>query len=108
MSCATYRKLPVEVEAVRVRDACDAAEKDWRGLPRWMIEAYERGEVLFVNQPRRIRVVTGHSDKPEWATGDIEDWIVRGVAGELYPCKPDIFEATFEPMPVSGNEEETG
>ncbi len=24
------------------------------------------------------------------------DWIIRGVKGELYPCKPDIFEATYE------------
>ena len=26
------------------------------------------------------------------------DWIIRGVAGEFYPCKPDIFEATYEPV----------
>lgn len=25
------------------------------------------------------------------------DWIIRGVKGELYPCKPDIFELTYEP-----------
>lgn len=25
------------------------------------------------------------------------DWIIRGVKGELYPCKPDIFDATYEP-----------
>jgi hypothetical protein len=25
------------------------------------------------------------------------DWIIRGVKGEFYPCKPDIFEATYEP-----------
>jgi hypothetical protein len=28
------------------------------------------------------------------------DWIIRGVQGELYPCKPDIFEATYEPAEV--------
>lgn len=27
------------------------------------------------------------------------DWIITGVAGELYPCKPDIFAATYEPVP---------
>ncbi len=27
---------------------------------------------------------------------DMGDWIIRGVKGELYPCKPDIFEATYE------------
>ena len=26
------------------------------------------------------------------------DWIIRGVKGEYYPCKPDIFEATYEPL----------
>ncbi len=28
---------------------------------------------------------------------DMDDWIIRGVMGELYPCKPDIFAATYEP-----------
>jgi len=27
---------------------------------------------------------------------DINDWIIKGVKGEFYPCKPDIFEATYE------------
>jgi len=27
---------------------------------------------------------------------DVGDWIIRGVKGEFYPCKPDIFEATYE------------
>lgn len=26
------------------------------------------------------------------------DWIIKGVKGEFYPCKPDIFEATYEPV----------
>ena len=26
------------------------------------------------------------------------DWIIKGVRGEFYPCKPDIFEATYEPV----------
>jgi hypothetical protein len=29
---------------------------------------------------------------------DAGDWIIRGVKGELYPCKPDIFAATYEPV----------
>lgn len=28
-----------------------------------------------------------------------KDWIIRGVKGEFYPCKPDIFEATYEAVP---------
>lgn len=34
------------------------------------------------------------------------DWIIRGVKGEHYPCKPDIFEATYDPAPESGKAEE--
>lgn len=30
-------------------------------------------------------------------TAQVGDWIIRGVQGELYPCKPDIFAATYEP-----------
>lgn len=31
-------------------------------------------------------------------TASLGDWIIRGVKGEFYPCKPDIFEATYEPV----------
>lgn len=30
--------------------------------------------------------------------GKVGDWLIKGVKGELYPCKPDIFEATYEPV----------
>lgn len=30
-------------------------------------------------------------------TAATNDWIIKGVKGEIYPCKPDIFEATYEP-----------
>lgn len=33
-----------------------------------------------------------------WLQVKLGDWIIRGVKGEFYPCKPDIFEATYEPM----------
>lgn len=31
-------------------------------------------------------------------TATIGDWIIKGVKGEIYPCKPDIFEMTYEPV----------
>ncbi len=34
---------------------------------------------------------------------DIGDWIIKGVKGEFYPCKPDIFELTYEPVPDKGH-----
>jgi len=32
------------------------------------------------------------------------DWIIKGVKGEFYPCKPDIFDATYEPVETSNEE----
>jgi hypothetical protein len=37
---------------------------------------------------------------------DINDWVIRGVRGEFYPCKPDIFAATYEPEGNSARQEE--
>ena len=31
-----------------------------------------------------------------------DDWIIQGIAGELYPCKPDIFEQTYEQVKEAG------
>lgn len=52
--------------------------------------------------------VRSHGPRPSEAHGYIDtlegghivspgDWIITGVKGEHYPCKPDIFEATYEP-----------
>ena len=34
--------------------------------------------------------------------GEVGDWIIKGVKGEFYPCKPDIFAATYEPIEQAG------
>lgn len=31
-----------------------------------------------------------------WVNYTLGDWIIKGVKGEFYPCKPDVFEATYE------------
>ena len=31
-----------------------------------------------------------------WMTASLGDYVIKGIAGEFYPCKPDIFEATYE------------
>lgn len=36
------------------------------------------------------------------------DWIIKGVKGELYPCKPDIFQATYDPEPILDEQEYPG
>jgi hypothetical protein len=36
----------------------------------------------------------------------VGDWIIRGVKGEFYPCKPDIFAATYEPVAAGDTQED--
>ena len=90
-----YRKRPVEVEAFRLGH---------QPFPWWFSGA------LVASVSVGGSVVRSISWGPEPPTsikitistleGDVTahdgDWIIRGVAGELYPCKNDIFEATYE------------
>lgn len=100
-----YRKKPVVIEAFRITEETRRDNRDW---PNWLNEAWnqERSSVGSVC-PYRF----GDGDGPlgvmtleGFMKCDIGDWIIRGVKGELYPCKPDIFEATYEPaQPPKGN-----
>jgi len=54
---------------------------------KWSWQEYE--EVVRV-QGLKIFTLEGS------LTASVGDWIIKGVKGEFYPCKPDIFEATYE------------
>lgn len=77
-----FRKKPVEIEAVQWLKAGDHPE----------VKIHTQGGDVFVNGQHYIDTLEG---KMLVTPGD---WIIRGVKGELYPCKPDIFEATYEPV----------
>ena len=82
-----YRKRPVEVEAIRL--AGDSVSEAVQFVPP---DQFAGGGVLpddgrfFVD----IKTLEGTMRAVEG------DWIIRGVQGEHYPCKPDIFAATYE------------
>ena len=83
-----YRKKPVVIEAVW-----------WDGtFPTWM----QIREMAEADRPVTRRSDDG--DYIEIATlegkmrANLGDYIIKGVKGELYPCKPDIFAATYEPV----------
>jgi hypothetical protein len=107
-----YRKKPVVIEAVRYG-------KDQDG--RWYPGAVERVAAFMLGREVDAQL-TDHQitdvvrpdaqwDPPEYADmqmwdgvahGDwlplaSGDWVIKGVKGEFYPCKPDIFAATYEP-----------
>ena len=73
---AKFRKKPVVVEA----------------------EQYQHG----IHTPDGVRPCTGTHGHIQTLEGDMEvsdlDWVITGVKGEKYPCKPDIFAATYEPV----------
>ncbi len=112
---AKYRKKPVVIEAVRWRgyssnlgltqeaasQPAEITEENMHGInyasiPDWMPEPLltgtnpDVGGVLRDGDDLLIGTLEGvHRAKPG-------DWIIRGIKGELYPCKPEIFAATYE------------
>lgn len=85
-----YRKKPVVIEAFQW-----TGERDKHEAPTWIVEAIRAGSVRFENTgtPRAALLI----DTLEGTLrADPGDWIIQGVKGELYPCKPDIFAATYE------------
>jgi hypothetical protein len=83
-----WRKKPVIIEAIQVRDDGSFSWNTW-----WIQEAMTHGRVM------RYPGINGWSIRTLEGVMNAEpgDWIIQGVKGELYPCKPDIFEATYEP-----------
>lgn len=75
------RKKPVEVEVFHVKLGCSVSE---------MVEFTEgNGDINEVGQ-FYIRTLEGDMFV------SLNDYIIKGVNGEFYPCKPDIFEKTYD------------
>lgn len=85
-----FRKKPVVIEAIHVASAIEDIRKNWGALPRWFHEAYEKGTIISEGSKLKVKTLEGEM------TAEFEDWIVRGVKGELYPIKSDILAATYE------------
>ena len=74
-----FRKRPVEIEAIQYK-------------PETLRECMEFcGAVHSVPDATLVIVTLEGSMR-----ASVGDWIIKGVSGEFYPCKPDIFEATYE------------
>lgn len=89
-----FRKKPVVIEAVRY-----LGNGNVEGTPpEWLWKALENGTARFPNgsDPLMLYTLESLADRPLVVSPG--DWIIRGVQGELYPCKPDIFAATYEPV----------
>lgn len=87
---STWRKKPVVVEAFRWTGGPDQTED-----PLWIIDAIKAGIVRFGKVEGETCLFIDTLEGTH--TANAGDFIIRGVHGELYPCKPDIFEKTYEP-----------
>jgi len=88
-----YRKRPVVIEAVPVSSVVQRGTPAWGEMPAWMRDAIDNGTVVYQGDLGvAIRTLEGTM------RADQSDWVICGVKGELYPCKPDIFAATYEPV----------
>jgi hypothetical protein len=87
---AQYRKKPVVIEAFKY--GTDAR-------PDWFMDKVTSNEIVtFVGIG--LRDPSEYYCEIKTLEGTMQcncgDYIIKGVQGEIYPCKPDIFEATYE------------
>ena len=87
---AKYKKLPVEIEAELVSELLDKFKHDFKELPQWVIEAYENTTInTITDNDFIIKTLEGNMIATK------EDYLIKGVNDEIYPCKKDIFEKTY-------------
>lgn len=77
-----FRKKPVVIEAFRYL---------FDDRPDWFCDKVTTNEIVTHGTHCDIHTLEGVM------RGDVGDYIIKGVKGEIYPCKPDIFAATYEP-----------
>ena len=88
---AFFRKKPVVIEAIKYLGHGNVENAE---VPDWMWAAFENGTLVPSNgdDPLYVKTLEGRM------TVSPGDYLIQGVTGELYPCKPDIFEATYDPV----------
>lgn len=101
-----FRKKPVVIEAVQWDGTRAEAENiiEWMGGKGRFNPAEKLNDRVY---PPDLQVTTledGNGQSVHTASPD--DWIIKGVKGEFYPCKPDIFNATYEPEHVESQQAE--
>ncbi|MFM6927003.1 MAG: hypothetical protein ACKOX6_00975 [Bdellovibrio sp.] len=79
-----FRKKPVVIEARQL------TPDNIRTLESWC-----NGSIKGIRLPVEEQVIDIQTREGEMRA-DMGDWIIKGVKGEFYPCKPDIFQLTYE------------
>lgn len=87
-----YRKKPVVIEAFQYTgDECFRNE----AVPKWIVESFDTGVLHWAVVPWILSKLCIETLEGEMQVS-VGDYIIKGVRGELYACKPDIFIDTYE------------
>lgn len=86
-----FRKKPVEIEAMQVEDDIRVHES----ICQWAENSTAEGGIVPVVMSRFDSHLIIHTLEGTMHA-DIGDWIIRGVQGEFYPCREDIFRQTYK------------
>jgi hypothetical protein len=83
-----YRKKPVVIEALQFETNNETNEANMNSVVGWIVNnggkaSHDGTDIYIETLEGRMRASVG-------------DYIIKGVCSEFYPCKPDIFEATYE------------
>ena len=91
-----FRKKPIVIEAFQMTKERRQDNSDWPDWAQaaWNSEPSEGAIWIDPDDPKRENLVCGTLEGVHRIGWD--DWIIQGVKGELYPCKPDIFDQTYE------------
>jgi hypothetical protein len=92
-----WRRKPVVIEAWQFMPA---AQRE--ALPGWIDRRWFHDDGEVASDPAAKSPRTPHMLIPTSGgvlRADITDWIIRGVTGDVYPCKAVVFDASFEPLP---------
>lgn len=85
-----YQKKPVTVEAFKW-----TGDRDQEEDPLWIVKAIECGTVWITEGKDDYEPVMNINTLEGIMYAEKGDYIIQGVRGELYSCKPDIFEETY-------------
>jgi hypothetical protein len=90
-----YISKPNYVEAVPVFDVLFCAANDWKGLPKWVVDAYDQGRVLFTPK-RLVYQESGPFGKNAWKEADDRHMLALDSKGELIAYDKDIFHKYYD------------
>ena len=104
MQAQKFRKKPIVVEATRLTGSTAQFHAVYQWIEQNTLGSFDPMDVIEGRKPypasgvsidpRDGRLIISTLEGLHWA--DPGDWIIRGVRGEFYPVKPDIFEASYE------------